>query len=433
MSKNFAQKHVTIGLVNESLSGLVELNNLHGSHPGYAVEVTKMVCELLGYQCKFKISSTNEYGLKDANGTWSGLLRELKNGTYNASIPLFTPTTQRFNDFSFSEMGTYQHSNFYTRESTFHTVGKYSDIFKPLDHHIWMYIMLSIVLISATICIAQSTLKLKGTEVRYTSIIDTLLIILLFLVRKGRKIEQSRLSTKTILTIWGFISIVLIASFSSGLLSAMVKTADSYLFKDLQTLSECIDKGTCQMIIAPAGDQFLSEVQMATESSQYFSLKMALRKRPVIKVSKAAEAVEKILRTTDKFLVTWPTLRKLSCLNGTDQKLAFVDFGAQISLFPFRKGDPMKFEFDKKMKQLYSSGLIHHLGQKYKNNEKSCERQSPGKAPLRTHTLNLRSFYSLFIFLSGGLVVSSLTVAFEFVGKKHKSLLRQGKLKINPD
>lgn len=401
---NRSEKSLIIGIVQDFIFNKADLKkpNLYNS-------IAQLACESLGYHCEFELSSTNEYGEKNSEGNWTGFFGLLTNGIYNTSIPIFTPTSERMDDFDFAETTVWSQLLWVTRSAQIDQIGRYYDVVKPFGYRLWITLLSCLLLMSFAITLVQNLDKQKHSYWNYA--VNTFLTLFLFLARKGSKIYQAKFLTKMLLAIWGFISIVLVACYSWGLLSIMLRSYESFPFSDLSKFADCVSEQRCQLILTLGNELLLSEIEKATESSKYFSLKMALRKSPVIKVSKMTEAVEKILGTTDKFLVSLVSELQILEFIENQCQLIVTPFSYDFVTFPFRKGDPLRHKFNEILINLHATGIIAHLNDEYKPNYvQTCMKLG---RKIKAYDLHLQLFYSPFILMVVGFSVSVLVIVLE--------------------
>lgn len=394
---------VRIGLVNESYPGTVEIDKLDTPNPGYAVELTKIICESLNFTCLFEVAPTTAYG-HVSNGKWVGLLGYVMEGRYDTSIPVFTLTADRVKDFDFTRTGIHEHLSFVTRKPTVQPGGHLSDIFGPFRVQVWLFLVLSILLMTVLITKSQmwsrSKRRSKQTLVYFSNVF---IILIVFLSRKAPLIKRSRVPTNVILVFWGLSSIVLIASYTCGLLSAMLRSRPSLPFKDYESLQECIESHKCQFITTQSGAKlFLSDIESSNPASELYRLKKSLKHNPPIEVADIKKVLTQMRQETDRFLVTWPTvLHGLQIVdNMTQCALHSVGYADQLRTFPFRQGDRLQDHFQVRLSDLKQTGIDAKIIAKYRNTP-PCPTDT-SKSNLKAFVLQITSLSSPFLLLAFG-------------------------------
>lgn len=214
-----------IGVVNATMAGFVEQKRITTDKPGYAVETVQLICEQLGYRCKFVLSNSSDFG-SHRNGSWTGMLGDVERQIYNTSLPAYLKTSERLQNFFFTETATGYIQYLVTRKPVLDEVVSLQAFVNPLNWKIWLTIFLTLVALTVVIRFLQTfrypqgqqlTRKVPKTVAIGETIESGLLIFInisVYLVRKGPAIKRLARPTKLLLMTWGLGALVIMASYT---------------------------------------------------------------------------------------------------------------------------------------------------------------------------------------------------------------------------
>lgn len=377
-----------IGIVNDSIPGAIHFNRIGSKKPGYFVEITKLICSNLDYNCYFKRSSSNVYSKLINGSIWAGMLGDIDRGVYDTSLPNFTPTAERLDHFDFCTNVIRFPLVFATRTPNDEDSYNLTALLKTLSVNVWLILILASITLTSIIVISQSVLRSNNSSIIY-QIAITLISVAVFLARKGPQLSSTNRVIRLLLVFWGLAMIIVISSYSAGLLASMFRKAPKLPFNNLETLVSCIMVKKCRMVFTPSGDWFLNKVLTSRENSNYYRLKLALAENPIERVETTAEAIKLVRLTTDTFIVTWPAQRERFVAEmDINCSITLVDHNSDILIdtFAFRQGDQLKWKFDRQFQLLYDSGILSRIIAEYPINDGCKSRLKSTKAvpiPLR--------------------------------------------------
>lgn len=398
---------VKIGMLSKNLSDpLTKLNFLAVRQIN--TELTRMICESLKLNCVFELLPTEISGDPSANGSWTGFLGMLQKGQYNTSLPNYSTTIDGLKSFNFPLTGFYESQILVTRDTTTEFAGNFGNILKPLKSQSWLTIISSVFILAVLITIIE---KLRHTSQSvFEYIMNVSIVLIVNLARKGHKILHSQVQAKSLIVVWGLTTIVLTASFTSGLLSSMLQSHKAPAFTDFMTFIECVEADRCTFI-HHSENLFMSEVERSSPGSPYHRLKTAFKRNGKIKVAKLETMLEMIKKTRNKFLVArLPRSFLLFAVNISG--LLLIPHSDEIQTFIFRKKDPLKDAFSRQLLNLESAGLLTKIFQRNgAENRKSLTK-------MKTSSIQLVSFASPFMLLSCGFFIAGSTILCEHILKK---------------
>lgn len=282
---------------------------------GTLIETTNIFCQSLHLNCTFAWFNSTEYGDTDENGIGSGMIGAIQKGTFDASLPDFTPTYRRFKAISFSQLFDIDEIVLMTRASQENELNW--KIVQSFQTNVWIVFILSllsmaIILVLASLIMHQSSAPLDTFFNMSTSLIQ-------------KKFETYLLkfeSIRVIVGTWTISALVLTSAYTGVLFSQKISAKPLVPFKDLSTFVDCLEQGQCQLVSKSNSTSFL---QQLTTPNDALGLRMAnsLRTNPLL-VEPAELIASKILEEKRKYLV---------CIGGKTSQLYLVNRNRDCSFY----------------------------------------------------------------------------------------------------
>lgn len=357
-----------IGIVNETIANVVNIEKLKSSEPGFAVEIAQLICLRLALNCTFILANLS-YGDYE-NGNWTGMLGAIAQEHYNTSLPIFSDHNYRLGHFNFGVTAIRRPIQFVTRRPGA-TPPPFLQVFiRPFSWHIWVVTITLIILLALVIVNSKSQSTLYQRDHKIVNALVVCVNISAYLVRKGPRIHQLTQSAKIALSTWGVATLFLVASYTGGLQPSMFKTDLRLPFTDLDSLISCLRVKNCQMIVNPQDQWFLKIITV--KSMKYYEFDEVLRQNPVIQVNSEAEAFELMTaKNVDSFLVAPPgSMDKLLVDMDETKKCAIVMVKTHydVSYFPIlATAKSIRSKIDRQLHLLEEAGLLMEIIGKYKS------------------------------------------------------------------
>lgn len=412
-----------IGIVNESLEGYVNVDRLGSLSPGLAVEVTQLVCRNLHLNCLFEVSGSGDYGAF-IDGNWSGMLGDVSRGRYNTSLPVFSLPMlkkQKFQNFPIGDFSVKFPLHFAIRRTAQEELISLTALIRPLSANIWLTLLVTVGCLSALLLFTQSFRKGPSTSDSFPyRLVSTVVSVGIFLVRKGPLFLQSAgTASRIALLSWGISTVVLIATYTGGLLSSMFKTTGKLPFVDMISLANCIKADRCQLVVTrPHDDWFLQLLE--DDNSVYQPLKIALQQRSYITVKNSEESFALITGNRgSKILAAAPDIPAtfMKFVRSGVCPLVFIkdNSGNDDCYYPFSPADPSQDQFYGQLRLLHRSGLMEKMTKKYQP-EMKCERDARTKRTTAP-PVPLRLALGALVILLVGLIAAGLALMVEASSK----------------
>lgn len=359
---------LVIGMINASLTNFYNARKIHLKKPGFIIELVHLMCEALKFKCEIEIYNGN--GSNDL-GVWIELLEEIHSRRFNTSIPVFSiPMLYGKHDrYQLTDTSVFRLPMYFATKATKSLpILPIYDLFEPLSRFVWLILLISILIISALFAfsIHKSRPSHHNPLLRF---FVAFLSIALFLVRKGQTfLPKPRPATQIVFITWGFAAVVLTATYSSGLMSALIEINAKPPFDDITSLAECVQAKTCRLtIINGTDDWFLSSIN--DETSNHHILRSTLITNPPLFVNSLEQMMWNIQKSQSQFLVSEPKLYKIfeAFAKQFPNTFTFVrdNSGNEDCSFPFRFGDPLRKLFNRQLLFLNQAGLVQGIANSY--------------------------------------------------------------------
>lgn len=404
---------LNIGVVNDlGNPAVMTLADGH-KHPGFAVEITQLICQALHVDCHYHLSNSSSYG-ELVNESFTGMLGAINAGFYHTSLPVFSPTVDRTKYFTLGNEYIRMPLYFAVRNPITTDIQSIWAVFKPLAPITWLLVMLITGVTALLVWISS-----LGRSNKVISQIQNFMLIFInvsaYIVRKGPSIPGLRATGHCLLLAWGLTCILLISSYTSRLLSTMFKIEPSLPFSDIYSLADCVSKQRCTMIFTPAGDWFLQKVSNDREV-HYVNLKSALMINPVIRAHSTEEALSYIRNTEEPFIVSWPAskLRFIETLSDPYCRISLVENNHEPlqNTFAFHfNNTTLRDKFDSQMQLLLGTGIVEKVVSNYAPEKTVCSNGKVGKASAKA--LPIRVIVGALLTLTFGCSIGIAIFIFE--------------------
>lgn len=352
---------IIVGLLNEHWEGMVHADHIDSKRPGFAVEVTRLICDQLNVNCNFVALNTS-YGRLE-NGSWTGMLQDLLNEEINTTVPLYTLPEFRdhWDKFDHSQIVFKNPLMFLTRSSKSESIFAFHSLAGPFSSAVWLLIVLAIIL---SIVNLASIERQRNSPIARVTIL-AILVTIGFLVRKGSNLAvKFSPVAQLFLMFWGYTTVILTTSYASGLISAMLRDPYKSPFSGIQSLARCLEAKKCRFVFTPADEWFTDMIQ--DKNTTYHLFQQSFITNPPFYTSDD-NYLNVIKETKDIFMVAGTTSYTFYRFIQYDPAVQLIedDSGTDNCYFPFRLGDPLKKRFDEKLKLLQQSGVIKYIASKY--------------------------------------------------------------------
>lgn len=421
----FGAPLVRIGVMNDSrFPVLLDPSKLDGDqiYPGYAVEITRLICEALKVDCQFIVDSTSEsYGILQVDGNWSGMLGKIANGTFDTTLPVITPTQGRKLSFDFASYVVRYPFDFATRKPDFTDFFSMDYMLMPFQPSVWLLLLATVVLLSFVVTVYQDVTDGRpgcSVGVFAVSEVNNLVEVIGGLVTSPSTSRLPRWASRFLLFFWGLALVVLIGSYTGAIFSALLTISPPLPFTDVNSLTECIAEGRCSLVLTEYRSYYETssggnEINLTTELSPLYE---ALRKNSaaLLRVKNLSTVLKWVKNPPgQKFYVAKPDLYAYASLTAHDCSVRLVPYTSEgePNSFVFRRGDHLASQFGQQLKVLVRTGISAKLLNKYGVMVRNCSRVQEGT--LGFGSIPFPAIAGALVFLTGGLALATVVLAIE--------------------
>ncbi len=371
------------------------------SRPGMAVEMAFEVCQIGKIVCDFVLAT---------HSSFDQMAREVSQGRFHASMPVFSPTPLRQNHADFSRSLFTEPTMLFARlpkESTFSRSSMFA-----FSWRVWLCIGLVLLVLSVFGTINDSLLSGRRSYIRLPKGSGWLLNVLDFLsvfLQQGHPSRRERPhSTLLLLGVWGLCCIALSGIYSGVILVTAVISNRDLPFSNLHSFAACVAAGRCAFASHSSSTAHFAFI------SRNITDQLRLRSFKFKKLNKPGEAVS---ATEDiPMFVEYLPISKFSTLAVNYEACTFhgVRIEKDENVFLVQKSlrDLLK-RFNDAIETLQTRGIIQQIYRKYvgyyEDKMAHCSANVIGSTPIA-----LRSYASIMMAaVVPGLLVAGLFLAVE--------------------
>lgn len=379
---------------------------------GIAFEAAALVCEILSLTCEFELFDSYEYGKLDESGNWTGMTRALMDGRYDTSLPVFTPTYDRFQVLDFTQAYFFSNTVLVTRMPSSQSESALMDwrILDSFDWGVWLAFVAAMV--ASGVLLALTHKLRKGTfelpDETYW--------------QKPRPVGD-RLAFLT----FSLITLVLSCAYNGATVCNKLQQQGTVPFSDILSMVECIENHECILTAPATSYSALNWLFEQGDKDPVYPkrLTQALQSNPLIVQGDDDEGImPKILRRTDIYYATIVPesvfLSQTDFNNGCKFYVVPVPF-MDINAFAFPKTAiiPARKKLEAMALVFQETGIARALENKYRLHDDVCEAARKFVLPPRPMLL-LRSVYAAVLIFAIGIGVSLAFFVWELrsVGRK---------------
>lgn len=394
--------------------------NGNSDQPGFVVELTRLLCNSLRYDCQFVLQSSDLYGSRLPNGSWTGLLGSIANGTYDTSLPLFMANRERLKDFDFADFSIRLPVDFATRRPNDYESFSIGWLSLPFAPEVWAVLLAAVLLLSLVVTVYQLAQSRYSGEspvvpmpwfhsaaMALVAEVDNLVEVIGGLVTSPSSTRVTGWASRFLFLCWGLALVVLIGSYTGAIFSAMLTISPSPPFTDLRSLTDCVESFRCTVGVTETLGFYEQEAAVATNDTQLGRLYSAVihRSRPIYRPNLSA-LLAAVHEEKRKYFVARPDFYQMSVEAAQDCSLLLIPYTTEGSAntFVFRKGDLRARQFGSQLRWLISTGLAGRLMSKYLNQTRMCE--SNAKRP-RNVPVPMTAVIGALLFLAFGQAVAT--------------------------
>lgn len=371
---------------------------------GYGVDMARVLCQHVNLNCSF-VWHTDEFGTVLPNGTATGVFAGVERGDYDAAMPSFAPTYQRFHALDFSHAFAYPRVVLVTRAPTMQ-IGQ-------LNWNV-IYVFQWPVLLSFFLALLVTAIFI--TTINRSSFIKNFFALLVFDRKVATPLSDS---ARLVIAAWTLATVVLCSIYGNVLFSQKVSLTSSFPFTDLETFVDCLKSKLCRLVTQSLTLAYYADLVQGGSRLSH-SLRQALRENPVI-VSPLFDKTffDNILDERRHYLVVL-TLKDHALIEtkgnrDCDFYMVDIRYTSTGYTFPVRKGFPLLHVLNKAVLHYQQSGINSLVLSKYTRvtRDGHCYGQYGSRSWLEEGH-GLYSVRTVFLIYCSGIVAAVLVLFVEF-------------------
>ncbi|KAH8269756.1 hypothetical protein KR018_000414 [Drosophila ironensis] len=387
---------------------------------GFCVDILETISHEVGFDYILDLVPDRKYGAKDPDtGEWNGMVAQLMKYKADLAVGSMTITYARESviDFTkpFMNLGISILFKVPTSEPT-----RLFSFMNPLAIEIWIYVLISYVLVSICIYIVGTLSPIEWqcihpcdlnniTIANQFTLSDSFWFTIGTLMQQSPDIFPKAISTRIISSIWGFFSLIIVASYTANLAAfltteRMINPIENA--EDLATQTE-ISYGTLE---SGSTMTFFRDSMIETYKKMWRN--MDNRKFSAF-TSTYEDGINRVNQGNYAFLMESTMLDYIIQRNcNLTQIGGLLDTKGYGIATP--KGSPWRDKISLAILELQEKGDIQMLYDKWwKNSEETCTRKSNSKQ-FKANALGLESIGGVFVVLIAGICVAMVVAFFEF-------------------
>lgn len=377
-----------------------------------ATEFLYAYCETQNVNCDFQESPDDQYGY--FNGTWQGMVKHIHDGMFELSFPMFTPSSQRFEEIDFSIPIAYIPLLLVTRNPKLSAIS--IDLLSPFvfDWSVWVLLVVFSTLIGIFVALSETPI-LSGSFCYklFSNCIDVFSLI----TNQGGLLIVPRLSIRFMVAFWVLSIVILSGVYSGQLVQSLINNNVSKLpFHDFLSFIECIEKRKCRLVLPDSQLSFVTEVY-DSDSDLYKRLRKALLRNKLAKTGTIKELLDFI--DADKRYYSVAIMSHIDFLVGSNHEkhcsYSWVQYDVEVEAFPYGKNATFKEKLNMFVHRVNEAGLFQKYYSKLFGKEKDCKINDFDRNLLH---INIIQFIGCLFVYFVGLFISSVVLCVEYVKYK---------------
>ena len=394
-------------------------------YEGFAMDLIAEVSKLVGF--RYSILIVDDYGAKDANGNWSGIIGEVVSGRADLAVADLTINSEREKvvDFSmpFLDLGI---SILFTSDTS-KSINLFS-FMTPLSPMVWGMMLVSGLAVSLVLFIIAKISPFETAELDtadgespFISLRHCLWFSVASWVQQGCDFLPRAISTRIIASFWWFFTLIMISSYTANLAAFLTIERMESPISSVQDLARSdIKYGSIH-----SG----STLAFFRESSDPFYKKMfnKMTQCDECLIESNEKGIDKVLQESGKYAffmesVTIEYHTERNCkLSKIGENLDSKSYGIAM-----KKGSVLRQYITSAIIKLRQEGVLDRLKKKWWKEERgggSCEEEEQSSDGVST--LCLKNLGGIFLVLLLGLIMGLVVVALEilWVNCKKKNFL----------
>ncbi|XP_012936818.1 glutamate receptor ionotropic, kainate 2 [Aplysia californica] len=392
-------------------------------YEGFCIDFAAELSKIVGFKYKIELVPDNNYGTKNADGEWDGIVRELIDRRADLAIAPLTITYMREQVIDFSKPFLNLGISILFKMPRGEKPGLFSFL-NPLAVEIWLYVIGAYLTVSFTIFILARFSPYEWynphpcnpdtDEVENTfDLSNSFWFTVGTLMQQGSDVNPRAVSTRIVGGTWWFFTLIIISSYTANLsafltVERMVSPIESA--EDLLKQTD-IEYGTR---LSSSTLSFFMNSTIETYSRMYAYMK----DRPHVLSETYAQGIERVKQGNYAFF-----MENLMIDYQVQRDCDLMQVGGQLDSKGYGIGLPMNSPYRDKLSmailELQEGGTIQKLYNKWWKDTGTCVRED--KKDSKANALGVQNVGGIFVVLLLGLALAVIVAISEFIWKSRQN------------
>ncbi|XP_063720364.1 glutamate receptor ionotropic, kainate 2-like isoform X2 [Symsagittifera roscoffensis] len=391
---------------------------------GYCVDLLEkmkiyMLKDGINFQYTLSLVKDGNYGSKQADGSWNGMVGELQRGEADLAVAPLTINYQRQDDIDFSTPYMNLGISILFRRREDRTPSIFSFLM-PLHMNIWMYLIVAYIAMSFVLFVLSRFTPLER-ELPDDPTVPKLTLSNSFwfsagaMMQQGSEIVPMATSTRIVAVGWYVFTLIIFCSYTANLAAFLTVTRMETPIQDVEDLAQqsLIKYGT---LSSSSSYAFFQNSQLPTYVRMFQFME---RHSPYSYVTSTQQGIERVQQEDYAFFMESTMIEyQVSQLCNLTQVGSPLD--SKFYGIGLRKGSPYTPYVSKAILQLQDEGVLVKLKKKWWEERSRCSSESAGGGE-DASALKMDSIGGIFYVLVGGTGIGFIVAIIEFVWKTRKN------------
>ncbi|KFM59945.1 Glutamate receptor, ionotropic kainate 2, partial [Stegodyphus mimosarum] len=398
-------------------------DNLTGNerYEGFCVDLIHSICLRLKCKYEYRIVADDNYGNRQENGTWDGMIGEVMNQEVDLAIADLTITVDRETVVDFTMPFMNLGISILFRKPTKNSPQLFSFL-APFSFEVWVYMATAYLGVSLLLFVLARFTPYEwvnphpcNPKTEYLentfSLLNSFWFTIGSLMQQGSDIAPRATSTRTVAALWWFFTLIMISSYTASLAAFLTSERMKSPIESAEDLARsadisygCVKEGSTRQFFEKSTLQPYKKMWSVMQSAQ-----------PSVFTNNNDEGIERVKKGNYAFLMESTTIEyhiakdcELTQIGGL---LDSKGYGIAMPI-----GSPYRTHISTEILKLQEEGVLHELKERWW--KKECK--DDVKKPSSANELGLPSVGGVFVVLLAGLGMAAIIAVFEFIWRTKK-------------
>ncbi|UYV65686.1 hypothetical protein LAZ67_3005088 [Cordylochernes scorpioides] len=394
---------------------------------GYVVDLLAEISRQLRFHFLIRLVGDGNYGKRNEQGEWNGMIRELIDGKADMAVADLTITYQRETVVDFTMPFMNLGISILFKKPNRKTPRLFSFL-APLSFEVWVYMATAFMGVSLFLFIVARFSPYEWANPHpcdqaprvlrnQFTLLNTLWFTVGCLMQQGSELSPRALSTRLVAGIWWFFTLIMVSSYTANLaafltlerLVAPIESAED-LARQSAIQYGCLESGSTQA--------FFRDSKIPTYKRMWTYMSNA---KPNVFVDSNAKGIERVQKGNYAFLMESTTIEY-----NVERHCDLIQVGGLLDSKGFGiatpSGSPYRVLMSSVILKMQETGMLHMLKKRWWRQRRGggrCYREEP-KVSVAASSLGLANVGGVFVVLLAGMGAACVIALAEFIWKSRK-------------